>query len=187
MGRPRENHALVDMIRGCISVEARVRLRRGIRRLGVIWRDVRDHVVQIDSLVHFEAAVQNHVGELDGAEDHTDRITLPVQAHDSADGAACRKDNLAHLKIADLRRIGVKCPGHAVCGDGLDGLVSVLHEDDARLVVDRWIATGSDSKFDLRRRQRVRINGMNDGCFGMQLRIEEILRGAFTFFGDGTR
>ena len=185
MRRPGKNHALVHMIGRCIPVDARVRLRRCIRRLGVVWRDIRDHVVQVDSLIHLEAAVQNYVGELDGAQDHADRIALTIETQDTANGAARRKDNLAHLKVADLRRIGVKRPGKAVRRDGLDGLVSVLHEDDARLVIDRGIPTRSDSKFDLRRRQRVRIDGVNDGRLRMQFRIEEILRDACAPSGVG--
>ena len=80
----------------------------------VVRRDIRDHVVQIDGLIHLEAAVQNYVGELDGAQNYADRIALTIQTQHTANGAARRKDNLAHLEIADLRRIGVKGPGQAI-------------------------------------------------------------------------
>ena len=165
------------MVWRCLPVEARLRLV-GVGWLRVVRRHIRDHVVQVDGLVHLEVSVANHIGELNGAKNHAHRVALALETQHATHGAAGGEDHLAFLKIADLRRIRVEGPRHAIGGDRLDGFIAVFHEDDVRLVLDGGIAARSDSKLKLRLREGVRIYRMNDSCFGMELGIEDVLTDA---------
>ena len=155
MRRPGKNHALIDMIGRCIPVDARVRLRRCIRRLRVIWRNVRDHVVQVDSLIHLETAVQNHIGELDGAQNHTDRIALTIELITRPTARLVANTTLPSWNSLTCGALASKVQVKPSVETDLMALSPFFHQDDARLVVDRGIATRSDSKFE---------SGMRTAC-----------------------
>ena len=146
----------------------------GVGWLGVIRGHIRDHIVQVDGLIHLKIAVPNHIRQLDGSKNYTHAVALSLQAQHSAHCAACRKDDLAFLKVAHLRSVSVKGPGHAVAGNGLDGLVAIFHEDDVRLVFHRRIALGGNAELDLRFGKRMRVERVNDRCVRMQLHVENI-------------
>ena len=104
---------------------------------------------------------------MNGPQDDRYIIALAFQRYDSAHSTAGGKDDFSELEFADVRRVGVEGPGHAIGGDGADGLVALLHQDNAGLVFDGWIGLGSDPEFALAIGERVQVDGFEDSGVGV--------------------
>ena len=86
------NHAFIYMIARGLHVHAGLRLV-GVGWLGVIRRNIRNHVVQVDRLIHLKTPVTNDIGDLHWAENyaHCVALALEAQARDPRRGPSRRQ------------------------------------------------------------------------------------------------
>ncbi len=146
--------------------------------MGKIGSGVGKHIREVNRRIHGNAGLTDDVGELNGPQDDRYIIALAFQRYDSAHSTAGGKDNFSELEFADVRRVGVEGPGHAIGGDGADGLVALLHQDNVGLVFDGRIMLGSDPEFALAIGERVQVDRLQDGGVRMIPQIENIRHGS---------